>query len=111
MKIYAPVKDANGTWCSVRFTNGVGETDDPYLIEWFKSHGYKVPIQSDSTEDNKEEVKPTNTTNNINEKYKDVDFESMTPNQLREWLCGHGYGTRIKNTRSKEKLLNILREV
>lgn len=104
MKIYAPVKDANGTWCSVRFTNGVGETDDPYLIEWFKSHGYKVPIQSDS----EQEVKPTN---NINENYKDVDFESMNPNELREWLCDHGYGTRIKNTRSKEKLLNILREV
>ena len=104
MKIYAPVKDATGVWATVRFVNGVGETDDPYLIEWFKSHGYKVPIQSDS----EQEVKPTN---NINEKYKDVDFESMTPNQLREWLCDHGYGTRIKNTRSKEKLLNILREV
>ena len=45
MKIYAPVKDANGVYASVRFVNGVGETNNPHLIEWFKSHGYKVPIE------------------------------------------------------------------
>ena len=28
MKIYAPVKDANGVYASVRFVNGVGETDN-----------------------------------------------------------------------------------
>ena len=27
----------------------MGETDDPYLIEWFKKHGYKV--EEDSTEE------------------------------------------------------------
>ena len=35
MKIYAPVKDTNGVYASVRFVNGVGETDDPKLIKWF----------------------------------------------------------------------------
>ena len=42
MKIYAPVKDTNGIYASVLFKNGVGETDEPYLIEWFKRNGYRV---------------------------------------------------------------------
>ena len=37
------------------------------------------------------------------------DFDAMTPNELREWMREHGYGTKIKNTRNKEKLLEILR--
>ena len=41
MKIYAPVKTANGVYASVRFVDGVGETDNPRLIEWFQTHGYK----------------------------------------------------------------------
>lgn len=31
-----------GYRASVFFRNGVGSTDDTYLIEWFKSHGYDV---------------------------------------------------------------------
>ena len=42
MKIYAPVTDVNGIWCTVKFVNGVGETDNPSLINWFKDHGYRV---------------------------------------------------------------------
>ena len=43
MKIYAPVKNTNGVYASVRFVNGVGETDNPRLIEWFKKNG-KISI-------------------------------------------------------------------
>ena len=42
MKICSPVKDYTGISASVPFCNGVGETDDPHLIEWFKNHGYEV---------------------------------------------------------------------
>lgn len=42
MKIYSPVKDYTGVSASVPFCNGVGETDDPHLLEWFKNHGYQV---------------------------------------------------------------------
>lgn len=41
-KIYAPNKRYCGVSASVEFVNGVGETDDPRLIKWFKSKGYKV---------------------------------------------------------------------
>ena len=42
MKIFSPVKTYTGMSASVPFCNGVGETEDPHLIEWFKDHGYEV---------------------------------------------------------------------
>lgn len=42
MKIYAPNKQYSNISASVTFKNGVGETDNPRLIEWFREHGYIV---------------------------------------------------------------------
>jgi len=41
-KIYAPNKNYSGISASVTFVNGVGETESPTLLAWFKSHGYTV---------------------------------------------------------------------
>lgn len=41
-KIMSPNKEYNGVSALVTFVDGVGETDDPNLIEWFKKHGYEV---------------------------------------------------------------------
>ena len=41
-KIYAPNKEYTGMSAGVSFCNGVGETDTPRIIEWFKIHGYRV---------------------------------------------------------------------
>ncbi len=41
-KLHAPNKDYIGTSAGVAFVNGVGETTDPYLLEWFEQHGYEV---------------------------------------------------------------------
>lgn len=41
-KIKTPNEQYTGLSAGVSFCNGVGETDDPYLIEWFKQHGYTV---------------------------------------------------------------------
>jgi hypothetical protein len=104
MKIFAPVKDANGVWASVRFVNGVGETDDPSLIEWFRNHGYKVPLEdTPKTEDVLTQI--------VEEviQSSEPDFDAMSPLELREWMRSNGYGNKIKNTRNKEKLLEILR--
>ena len=114
MKIYAPVKDANGVWASVRFVNGVGETDNPSLIKWFETHGYRVeksaePVnlvvepQNDQIEvvDDEDEM--------MGYSERKPDFESMTPLELREWAKANGLGGVIKNTRSKEKLLELIR--
>lgn len=41
-KIYAPNKSYHGNSAGVTFVNGMAETDDPYLVEWFRQHGYIV---------------------------------------------------------------------
>ena len=116
MKIYAPVKNATGTYASVRFVNGVGETDNPHLIKWFKEHGFKLednyvkPVINSTDEvlnqviDEIEEIKNEKDVDN-----SEPDFEAMTPNELRDWMRENGYGSKIKNTRNKEKLLEIIR--
>jgi len=48
-KIIAPNKQYTGVSASVSFANGVGETDKPHLIEWFKDHGYE--LQNDAPPD------------------------------------------------------------
>ena len=40
-KIYCD-KEFNGISASVNFLDGVGISDDPYLISWFVEHGYKI---------------------------------------------------------------------
>lgn len=126
MKIYAPVKDANGIYASVRFVNGVGETDNPRLIEWFRSHGYKLSGKFTTTDNTDiiEESKPFEVVpTGENDKFesenetvemmgysdKEKSFENMTPNELRQWMMENGFGSKIRNTRNKEKLLEILR--
>ncbi len=41
-KIYAPNKGYAGKSAGVSFINGVGETKDEWLIQWFERKGYRV---------------------------------------------------------------------
>lgn len=116
MKIYAPVKDANGVYASVRFVNGVGETDNPHLIEWFRSHGYRVPIEdsnlviglkNDVVEVENDRIDESEFVEINKVADETPDFDAMTPYELREYMLERGYN--IRNTRSKDKLLEILR--
>lgn len=111
MKIYAPVKDFNGLRNNVRFVNGVGETDNRKVAEWFKRHGYKVALEPtpaptvESTTNDSEFVE----INKLADDVEKPDFEAMTPNEIREWARANGYGLIIKNIRNKEKLIELLR--
>ena len=121
MKIYAPVKDACGTWASVRFVDGVGETDDPSLIEWFRRNGYTLEEKvitkrqrveravSDSTNETPNEVIAEAISRVTDESVDQPDLDNMTPYELREWMKDNGYGLKMKGVRSKEKLLAIIR--
>lgn len=40
--IKTPNNQYNGESATVRFINGMGETNDENLIAWFKGHGYEV---------------------------------------------------------------------
>lgn len=53
--IQTKVKGYNGVSASVRFVNGIGYTDDPHLIEWFKKHGYTV-LDEEPVEKGQEEA-------------------------------------------------------
>ena len=58
VKIYAPNENYTGSSAGVTFVNGVGETDNSHLIEWFKEHGYKVDEEGiDSEEKSKKSKK------------------------------------------------------
>lgn len=102
MKIYAPIKETNGVYASVMFVNGVGETNKPSLIKWFKEHGYRVESAKTITEviDNVLEVA---------DEVPEKSLEEMTPIELRDWAKANGYGSVIKNIRNKEKLLELIR--
>lgn len=97
MKIYAPVENTNGVYASVRFVNGVGQTDKPHLIEWFRANGYRL----------EEEEKPIYEF--LADKYPGVDFQNMTVPELREWMKENGYLMQVGNWKKKEKLLEIMR--
>lgn len=58
MKVYAPNKQYTGTSASVPFCNGVGETDNPHLLEWFRSHGYEVENLPEEPEADVKEEQP-----------------------------------------------------
>ena len=111
MKIYSPVKDATGTWASVRFVDGVGETNNPALIEWFRKHGYRIEksVENGVKHIEKSVEKCDETVETPTEKCDEPDFEAMTPNELRDWAKANGMGGIIKNTRNKEKLLELIR--
>ena len=59
-KVYAPNKEYTGISASVAFANGVGETDSPTLLYWFRKHGYtvqetaKIPDENQSMETDQE---------------------------------------------------------
>ncbi|PKM69175.1 MAG: hypothetical protein CVU95_00915 [Firmicutes bacterium HGW-Firmicutes-2] len=44
-KIIAPNKQYNGVSAGVAFANGTGESDNPVLLDWFKSKGYEVETE------------------------------------------------------------------
>lgn len=60
-KVYTPLEGYNGISASVEFVNGVGETDNENLLEWFEEKGYTVEREKPkrakkATEDVAEEV-------------------------------------------------------
>ena len=105
MKIYAPVKNATGVWASVRFVNGVGESNDPILLKWFKDHGFTVETKVVSHEAILDAVLvPTETA----ESNVDKPLEEMTSDEIRKWAIENGLGGVIRNTRNKAKLLELI---
>ena len=56
-KIYAPNKGYAGVTAGVSFSNGVGETEDKWAIQWFKYKGYKIVEEKKEIKEQKENTK------------------------------------------------------
>lgn len=57
-KVLAPNKDYDGISAGVRFVKGVGECDDPWLLDWFKRKGYEVVEEDKPGEQPGQKSKP-----------------------------------------------------
>jgi hypothetical protein len=88
-KIYAPNKEYTGVSASVYFVDGVGETDDPHLIQWFERSGYTIEGTSEHEADNEhvtiEEMIATELRDLAREKGI-KGYSNMTRNQLLKAL-------------------------
>lgn len=90
----------DGYRANVLFKNGVGETNNPYLISWFKTHGYEV-------------VEPTNSPKPTKTKAPkvEINLEDMGVHELREYLRDKGCEDKIVGINKKSELLKIAKEV
>lgn len=82
------VKNFTGIRAGVMFTKGVGHTDDPWLIKWFKDHGYVVV----------EERKPKS-------------IEDMTVEEMRSYMESIGKGAYVRNIKDRKKMLSRIKTV
>ena len=74
--IKSPNQEYTGTSAGVYFVNGVGNTDNENLIEWFRDRGYEVEIDAEvSTEEDSGEKKidDSEKTEEIGEDEKEVE--------------------------------------
>lgn len=98
-KIYTPSEGYTGLIAGVSFTNGIGETDDRWLIQWFQNKGYVI-------EENQE--KEILDDENIGNESEELSLEGLKVEELRDLAKGkniEGY-SRMK----KEDLIKALSE-
>lgn len=91
-KVIAPNQQYSGLSATVMFVNGVGETDDLHLLEWFKSRGYTV----EHTEPEK------------GENQDDIPIEKMTVAQLKEYAAKHEID--LGEATKKEDVLKVIQD-
>jgi hypothetical protein len=84
-KVYAPNKQYTGVSAGVTFINGIGETSDPHLLEWFREHGYTVEDEP------LVEPKP---------------LEKMTVAELKEYAEQHGIN--LGDSTKKDDILAVI---
>ena len=97
--ILAPNKEYTGVSASVNFINGVGETDNPTLLKWFKEHGYKV-------EEVKEVEESSEAENGVD---GEKALEDMTLEELQAYA--EEKGIDLGKASSQEGILKKIKEV
>ena len=114
-KIIAPNNKYNGTSASVPFINGVGETDDQNLIQWFKENGYTVEsVDSPSVPEATPEIDPEAIPETVPEASPEtvpedvLELENMSVEELISFASNNGID--IGRATSKDTILKKIIE-
>lgn len=121
-KILAPNKQYNGISAGVAFTNGTGESDNPVLLDWFRSKGYEVEesewsmeyhtdkMDEKSTEDEPPTI-PEAASDDEDEEQEDnqeAKLEELNAEELTDYAKEHGID--IGRATSKDGILAKIKE-
>lgn len=99
MLVYAPQK-VSGIYASVRFVDGVGETDNVHLLSWFKEHGYTIKNVPKIPEKPTEKIKVESV----------PEFAIMSPNEIKAWMTKNNIPQNYRGS-NHAKLVEYLNEV
>ena len=91
------VPNFNGYRGNVLFVNGVGETNDEAMIEWFKSNGYDVEESNRKVvESRKEPIK------------SESELEQMDVDDLKTYAKSVGKSKGVGVLKTKEQVIKHL---
>lgn len=101
-KVYSPNTKYDGITAGVQFSNGVGETDDKYILGYLSSKGYKVEENKGHAVDTElEELKKEATALNIT--FKSNIGKEKLKERIEEVKKMSIPGKENKNNESLEK--------
>lgn len=105
-KIICPNKQYTGISAGIGFIQGIGETTDSHLIDWFNNHGYEV-IKDAAEEDL--EVPPVNDGKELED---EIDFDEFTVEELKAYaeLNGIDIGKSTSHEGILKKIIEATKE-
>ncbi|GAA5417926.1 hypothetical protein Pryu01_03004 [Paraliobacillus ryukyuensis] len=108
-KIIAPNPDFTGVSASLHFVKGEAETEDEWLLQWFKSKGYEVEEQQDSEnpqepEEDLGDLEPKFETENLSAEAID---EQYNKDEIKARL--DELEIEYKSSDNKESLIELLK--
>lgn len=115
--IKSPNEQYTGVSASVFFTNGQGQTNNPKLIDWFKSKGYTVieddPLddlkaESDKNVNDAKEEQEAETEQESEQTDDKEDLSEFTNDEIKARLDAKGIEYKTKDT--KDTLIELLGE-
>jgi|GEM_PF-414768 len=87
-KVIAPNQQYSGLSAGVMFVNGIGETDNEHLLQWFEEKGYTVVYpEVENVSENMNQQ--SDTPDDPNQQQPDTQIEKMSVAQLKEYAAAN----------------------